>query len=51
MDELKRIGVFTKVVQSKSFAQAARQLGIAKSAVSKQVSLLEQEVSVRILYE
>jgi len=49
MDELKRIGVFTKVVQAKSFSQAARQLGIAKSAVSKQVSLLEQEVGVRLL--
>ena len=49
MDELKRIGVFTKVVQASSFSEAARQLGLAKSAVSKQVSLLEQEVGVRLL--
>ncbi|SFC94764.1 LysR family transcriptional regulator [Pseudoalteromonas denitrificans] len=49
MDELKRIGVFTKVIQAKSFSEAARQLGVAKSAVSKQISLLEQEVGVRLL--
>jgi DNA-binding transcriptional LysR family regulator len=49
MDELRRIGVFTKVVQAQSFSGAARQLGVAKSAVSKQISLLEQEVGVRLL--
>ena len=49
MDELKRIGVFTKVVQNKSFSGAARQLNVAKSAVSMQIRLLEQEVGVRLL--
>ena len=49
MDELKRVGVFTKVVQAQSFSQAARQLGIAKSAVSKHVHLLEKAVGVRLL--
>ncbi len=49
MDELKRIGVFTRVVEAKSFSEAARQLGVAKSAVSKQVALLEKEVGVRLL--
>jgi len=49
VDELKRIGVFTRVVEAKSFSEAARQLGVAKSAVSKQVSLLEKEVGVRLL--
>jgi len=49
MDELKRIGVFTKVVQAQSFSGAARKLGVAKSAVSKQISLLEQEVGARLL--
>lgn len=48
MDELKRIGVFTKVVEAQSFSEAARRLGVAKSAVSKQISLLEQEVGVRL---
>jgi len=33
MEELKRIGIFTKVVQANSFSEAARQLGVAKSAV------------------
>lgn len=49
MDELKRVGVFTKVVQAQSFSEAARRLGVAKSAVSKQIRLLEQEVGVRLL--
>ena len=49
VDELKRVGVFTRVVEAKSFSEAARQLGVAKSAVSKQVSLLEKEVGVRLL--
>ncbi|WP_167494721.1 MULTISPECIES: LysR family transcriptional regulator [Vibrio] len=49
MDELKRVGVFTKVVQAQSFSEAARRLGVAKSAVSKQISLLEEEVGVRLL--
>ncbi|OLQ74834.1 hypothetical protein BIT28_12785 [Photobacterium proteolyticum] len=48
MDELKRVGVFTKVVQAQSFSEAARRLGVAKSAVSKQINLLEQEVGVRL---
>ncbi|CCK74924.1 MAG: LysR family transcriptional regulator [Oleispira antarctica] len=49
MDELKRMGVFTRVVETKSFSEAARQLGIAKSAVSKQIAQLEKEVGVRLL--
>jgi len=48
VDELKRIGVFTKVVQAKSFSEAARQLGVAKSAVSKQIKLLEEQIDVRL---
>ncbi len=49
MDELKRVGIFTKVVQAQSFSEAARRLGVAKSAVSKQISLLEDQVGVRLL--
>lgn len=49
MDELKRVGVFTKVVEARSFSEAARQLGVAKSAVSKQIAQLEKEVGVRLL--
>jgi DNA-binding transcriptional LysR family regulator len=49
VDELKRMGVFTRVVETKSFSEAARQLGVAKSGVSKQIALLEKEVGVRLL--
>lgn len=49
MDELKRVAVFTQVVEAKSFSEAARRLGVAKSAVSKQISLLEKEVGVRLI--
>jgi DNA-binding transcriptional LysR family regulator len=49
VDELKRIGVFTRVVETKSFSETARQLGVAKSAVSKQIAQLEKEVGVRLL--
>jgi len=48
MEELKRIGIFTKVVQAKSFSEAARQLGVAKSAVSKQIKLLEEQIDARL---
>ncbi len=48
MEELKRIGIFTKVVQAKSFSEAARQLGVAKSAVSKQIRLLEEQIDARL---
>ena len=49
MEELKRVGIFAKVVNTGSFSEAARQLGVAKSAVSKQVSLLEAGVGIRLL--
>lgn len=49
MEELKRVGIFTKVVEAESFSEAARRLGIAKSAVSKHIKLLEEEVGVRLL--
>ncbi|WDE95749.1 LysR family transcriptional regulator [Lentisphaera profundi] len=49
MDELKRIGIFKRVVEAQSFSEAARQVGVAKSAVSKQISELEKEVGIRLL--
>jgi DNA-binding transcriptional LysR family regulator len=48
VEELKRIGIFTKVVQAKSFSEAARQRGVAKSAVSKQIKLLEEQIDARL---
>ena len=49
MDDLKHMVIFYHVVDSDSFSAAARQLGIANSAISRQVSLLEQHVGVRLL--
>ena len=41
--------VFARVVEAKSFSQAAQRLGISKSVVSKQVTLLEKSLGVRLL--
>ncbi|HHJ16948.1 MAG TPA: LysR family transcriptional regulator [Gammaproteobacteria bacterium] len=49
MDDLKRMAIFSAVVEAESFSGAARRLGIAKSAVSKHVSLLEDSIGVRLL--
>lgn len=46
---LAAMAVFTGVVEAESFSAAARDLGISKSAVSKQVSRLEDELGVRLL--
>jgi len=50
LDDLKRMVIFTHVVESGSFSGAARRLGIAKSAISKHVSQLEQNIGVRLLH-
>jgi DNA-binding transcriptional LysR family regulator len=49
MDDLRRMVIFFHVVDSQSFSGAARQLGIARSAVSRHVSLLEKSIGVRLL--
>jgi DNA-binding transcriptional LysR family regulator len=49
MDHISRIGVFIAVVQARSFAGAARVLGITSSAVSKQVQNLELDLQVKLL--
>ena len=41
MDKLSGMSVFARVVEARSFTEAARQLGMSKAAVSKQVSNLE----------
>lgn len=48
-DNLRRMAVFAAVVESNSFTGAARTLGLTRSAVSRQVSLLEDSLGVRLL--
>jgi DNA-binding transcriptional LysR family regulator len=49
MDKLTSIKAFTKVVQHGGFAAAARELHLSRSAVSKYVIDLEQELGVQLL--
>jgi len=49
MDHISRVGIFIAVVQARSFAGAARDLGITSSAVSKQVQNLELDLQVKLL--
>jgi DNA-binding transcriptional LysR family regulator len=49
MDRLEGMEVFARVVEAESFSAAARDLGLSKSAVSKQVSRLEDRLGVRLL--
>lgn len=49
MDDLRRMIIFFHVVDTRSFSGAARKLGIAKSAVSRHISLLEKSIGVRLL--
>jgi DNA-binding transcriptional LysR family regulator len=49
LEELPSMVLFARVVQLRSFTAAANQAGIAKSAVSKRISLLEERLGVRLL--
>ena len=49
MDKLTSIRAFTKVVQHGSFSAAARELRLSRSAVSKYVIDLEQDLGVQLL--
>lgn len=48
-DTLGAMLTFAKVVETSSFSEAGRKLGMSKSAVSKQVSRLEDRLGVRLL--
>jgi DNA-binding transcriptional LysR family regulator len=48
-DDLPSMALFARVVQLRSFSEAARQSGLAKSAVSKRVAGLEARLGVRLL--
>lgn len=47
--DLRRLAIFAAVVDDHSFTGAARRLGMAKSAVSRQVSLLEEHLGAPLL--
>ncbi|MGB0670097.1 MAG: LysR family transcriptional regulator [Rhodospirillales bacterium] len=49
MDSIGDMAVFARVVEAESFSEAARRLGISKSAASKQVSRLEDRLGARLL--
>lgn len=47
--ELDSMAIFARVIESGSFSTAARDLGVSKSLVSKEVSRLEDRLGVRLL--
>jgi len=49
MDKLEAMNAFVKVVAAGSYAEAARRLGLTRSAVSKAVMELEQILGARLL--
>lgn len=49
MEDLDRMAIFARVVETKSFSAAARHLGLSKSFVSKQVTQLEKSIGARLL--
>ena len=49
MQDLERMVIFAKVVEAKSFSEAARRLGLSKSMVSKAVTALEKSVGAKLL--
>jgi DNA-binding transcriptional LysR family regulator len=49
VQDLRGLLVFARVVEALSFSRAAEQLGVTKSAVSKQVAQLEAQLGVQLL--
>jgi LysR family transcriptional regulator for bpeEF and oprC len=50
MEDFSAISAFVRVVEAKSFAAAAAQLGMTPSGVSRAVSRLEEQLRVRLLF-
>ena len=49
MDKVASLRAFVKVVETGSFAEAGRQLRLSRSAISKYVAELEQNLGVQLL--
>lgn len=49
LEQLVDLALFARVVDARSFSEAARRSGIAKSAVSRRVALLESRLGVQLL--
>lgn len=49
MDRIAALRFFVRVVESGSFSQAARELGVGQPAVSKQVAALERRLGAQLL--
>ena len=49
MDQLQSMRAFAKVVEMNGFAAAARAMGLSRSAVSKSVIQLENELGTQLL--
>jgi len=49
VDPLDGVSVFVAVAEAGSISGAARQLGLSKSAVSENVSRLEQRLGTRLM--
>lgn len=49
MDRFSEMAAFVRVVEAGGFTEAARRAGVSKSAISKQVSALEQRLGARLL--
>ncbi|MGF1908620.1 LysR family transcriptional regulator [Vibrio kasasachensis] len=50
MDTFNAIPIFVAVAESSGFSSAAQILGVSKSAVSKRITQLEQQLGVRLLH-
>lgn len=49
MDRLQAMTTFVRVVETGSFSQAARQIGVGQPAISKTIAQLEDRLQVRLL--
>lgn len=49
LEDIGSLALLAKVAEQRSFSAAARELGLAKSAVSKRIAVLEDKLGVRLL--